>query len=76
LIRLNLGLDSKGRPSKDPDEKYTKFFKVYCSEDEYIEFTDYCNRSGIPVSRWFGEKMRRTLRTVNKCEQKHSNRRG
>ncbi|MFZ5988383.1 MAG: hypothetical protein ACOYWZ_14830 [Bacillota bacterium] len=75
MLRLNLDLESKGRPSKDPDEKYVKFFKVYCSEEEYTDFTNYCKGIGIPVSRWFGEKMRRTLRTVKKVEQKPNRRR-
>ena len=70
MIKLNLDLESGGRPFKEPKEKHVKFFKVYCSDEEYEAFRDYCEEIGVPISRWFGDKMRRILRTVNKREQK------
>lgn len=70
MIKLNLDLESRGRPFKEQKEKHVKFFKVYCSDEEYKAFKDYCNKVDVPVSRWFGDKMRRMLRTVNKLEQK------
>ena len=69
-MKLNLNLENRGRPYKDQKEKHVKFFKVYCSDEEYEAFRDYCNKHDIPVSRWFGDKMRRILRTVNRLEQR------
>lgn len=60
MVRLNLEIKSKGRPSKKT--KCNKFFKVYCTEKEFVEFQEYCNNLGIPVSTWFGEKMRKILK--------------
>lgn len=71
MIKLNLKVaPAKGRPFKNPDEKSKKSFKVYCTKKEYLEFQEYCNSIGMPVSKWFGDKMRTTLRAVKKNEQK------